>query len=179
MPLLLPGLLAGAITAFSAALGEFGAVITFVSNIPGKPAPCRSHCIPLYRNPAASTPRRGSRRFPLVLGLADLLLSEWFATTAAAPPGPLMLRRRLRPHKSEPCAWRSGSIADSRRGRAVRTVRLRQKLDDQHHRRPAGPRIAAAGARRDRAVRRGRRSTWPPNSADRLRLSRRQAVPAS
>src|SRR5580693_3033175 len=36
LPLILPGLLAGAITAFSAALGEFGAVITFVSNIPGE-----------------------------------------------------------------------------------------------------------------------------------------------
>ena len=33
---MLPGVLAGAITAFSAALGEFGAVITFVSNIPGE-----------------------------------------------------------------------------------------------------------------------------------------------
>src|SRR5580700_8742441 len=35
LPLMLPGVLAGAITAFSAALGEFSAVITFVSNIPG------------------------------------------------------------------------------------------------------------------------------------------------
>jgi molybdate transport system permease protein len=36
MPLILPGILAGAVTAFSAGLGEFGAVITFVSNIPGE-----------------------------------------------------------------------------------------------------------------------------------------------
>src|SRR5215475_5013840 len=35
LPLMLPGILAGAVTAFSASLGEFGAVITFVSNIPG------------------------------------------------------------------------------------------------------------------------------------------------
>ena len=36
LPLMLPGVLAGAVTAFAAGLGEFGAVITFVSNIPGE-----------------------------------------------------------------------------------------------------------------------------------------------
>src|SRR4029453_18562342 len=36
LPLMLPGIPAGAVTAFSAGLGEFGAVITFVSNIPGE-----------------------------------------------------------------------------------------------------------------------------------------------
>jgi molybdate transport system permease protein len=35
LPLALPGILAGAITGFAAALGEFGAVITFAANIPG------------------------------------------------------------------------------------------------------------------------------------------------
>jgi molybdate transport system permease protein len=36
LPLALPGIVAGAITAFSASLGEFGAIITFVSSIPGE-----------------------------------------------------------------------------------------------------------------------------------------------
>jgi len=36
LPLALPGVVAGLITAFSASLGEFGAIITFVSNIPGE-----------------------------------------------------------------------------------------------------------------------------------------------
>jgi len=36
LPLALPGLVSGAITAFAASLGEFGAIITFVSNIPGE-----------------------------------------------------------------------------------------------------------------------------------------------
>ena len=36
LPLALPGIISGAITAFAAALGEFGAIITFVSNIPGE-----------------------------------------------------------------------------------------------------------------------------------------------
>jgi molybdate transport system permease protein len=36
LPLALPGILAGAILGFAKALGEFGATITFVSNIPGQ-----------------------------------------------------------------------------------------------------------------------------------------------
>jgi len=36
IPLAWPGILSGAITAFAASLGEFGAIITFVSNIPGE-----------------------------------------------------------------------------------------------------------------------------------------------
>jgi molybdate transport system permease protein len=36
LPLILPGILAGMILAFARALGEFGATITFVSNIPGE-----------------------------------------------------------------------------------------------------------------------------------------------
>jgi molybdate transport system permease protein len=36
LPLALPGIVSGAITAFAASLGEFGAIITFVSNIPGE-----------------------------------------------------------------------------------------------------------------------------------------------
>lgn len=36
LPLALPGIVAGSITAFAASLGEFGAIITFVSNIPGE-----------------------------------------------------------------------------------------------------------------------------------------------
>ncbi|MFA7434175.1 MAG: molybdate ABC transporter permease subunit [Gemmobacter sp.] len=36
LPLILPGVVAGAILAFAKAMGEFGATITFVSNIPGQ-----------------------------------------------------------------------------------------------------------------------------------------------
>jgi molybdate transport system permease protein len=79
LPLMLPGVLAGAITAFSAALGEFGAVITFVSNIPGE-----TRTLPLALYTALQTPGGDSEAARLailscVLGLAGLLLSEWFA----------------------------------------------------------------------------------------------------
>lgn len=36
LPLMLPGILAGAVTAFAASLGEFGAVITFAGSVPGE-----------------------------------------------------------------------------------------------------------------------------------------------
>jgi molybdate transport system permease protein len=79
LPLMLPGVLAGAITAFSAALGEFGAVITFVSNIPGE-----TRTLPLALYSALQTPGGDSEAARLAilscaLGLGGLLLSEWFA----------------------------------------------------------------------------------------------------
>src|ERR1700690_4406592 len=79
LPLMLPGVLAGAITAFSAALGEFGAVITFVSNIPGE-----TRTLPLALYTALQTPDGDTEAarlacISLILGLSGLLLSEWFA----------------------------------------------------------------------------------------------------
>jgi molybdate transport system permease protein len=79
LPLMLPGILAGAITAFAAALGEFGAVITFVSNIPGE-----TRTLPLALYTALQTPNgdAAAARLAVIsisLGMAGLLLSEWFA----------------------------------------------------------------------------------------------------
>jgi molybdate transport system permease protein len=51
LPLALPGIVAGAITAFAASLGEFGAIITFVSNIPGE-----TRTLPLAIYAALQTP---------------------------------------------------------------------------------------------------------------------------
>ena len=79
LPLMLPGVLAGAITAFSAALGEFGAVITFVSNIPGE---TRTLPLALYtalQTPGGDTAAARLACISLILGLSGLLLSEWFA----------------------------------------------------------------------------------------------------
>jgi molybdate transport system permease protein len=79
LPLMMPGVLAGAVTAFSAALGEFGAVITFVSNIPGE-----TRTLPLALYSALQTPNGDLAAarlagISLALGLAGLLLSEFFA----------------------------------------------------------------------------------------------------
>jgi molybdate transport system permease protein len=79
LPLMLPGVLAGAVTAFAAGLGEFGAVITFVSNIPGEP-----RTLPLALYTAIQTPNGDAIALRLailsfVLGLTGLILSELLA----------------------------------------------------------------------------------------------------
>jgi molybdate transport system permease protein len=79
LPLMLPGVLAGAVTAFAAGLGEFGAVITFVSNIPGE-----TRTLPLALYTAIQTPNGDAIALRLailsfVLGLTGLILSELLA----------------------------------------------------------------------------------------------------
>jgi molybdate transport system permease protein len=76
LPLALPGILAGAITAFAAALGEFGAIITFVSNIPGE-----TRTLPLAIYTAIQTPggEMAAARLAglsIALALAGLVLAE-------------------------------------------------------------------------------------------------------
>ena len=77
LPLMLPGILAGAVTAFAAGLGEFGAVITFASNIPGV-----TRTLPLALYTAMQSPDGDALALRLALlsfalGLAGLLVSEW------------------------------------------------------------------------------------------------------
>jgi molybdate transport system permease protein len=79
LPLMLPGILAGTVTAFSAALGEFGAVITFVSNIPGE---TRTLPLALYtalQQPGGEHAAARLASLSVALGLAGLLLSELLA----------------------------------------------------------------------------------------------------
>jgi molybdate transport system permease protein len=79
LPLIAPGVLAGAVTAFAAGLGEFGAVITFAANIPGE-----TRTLPLALYTALQTPDGDAlaARLALIsflLGLAGLLASELIA----------------------------------------------------------------------------------------------------
>lgn len=76
LPLILPGIIAGAITAFAASLGEFGAIITFVSNIPGE-----TQTLPLAIYSAIQTPGNEAAAarlagLSIALALAGLVLSE-------------------------------------------------------------------------------------------------------
>lgn len=76
LPLIAPGILSGAITAFAAGLGEFGAVITFASNIPGA-----TQTLPLAIYSATQTPGGeavAARLAAVSLGLAlgGLLLAD-------------------------------------------------------------------------------------------------------
>ena len=79
LPLMAPGILAGAVTAFAAGLGEVGAVITFASNIPGE-----TQTLPLAIYAATQTPggEGMAARLAFVsfaLAVAGLLLAEVIA----------------------------------------------------------------------------------------------------
>ncbi|WP_201305884.1 molybdate ABC transporter permease subunit [Roseomonas harenae] len=77
LPLIAPGILSGAITAFAAGLGEFGAVITFASNIPGE-----TQTLPLAIYSATQTPGGEATAAKLAaisftLAVTGLLLAEF------------------------------------------------------------------------------------------------------
>ena len=79
LPLALPGVLTGSLLAFARALGEFGATITFVSNIPGE-----TRTLPLAIYTATQVPGGDAQALRLsvvsvLLSLAALALSEWLA----------------------------------------------------------------------------------------------------
>lgn len=88
LPLMLPGILAGAVTAFAASLGEFGAVITFVSNIPGE---TRTLPLALYtalQMPGSEAVAARLAALSFGLGLAGLVLAELLARRVRALLGP-------------------------------------------------------------------------------------------
>ena len=79
LPLMAPGVLAGAVTAFVASLGEFGAVITFAGNVPGA---TRTLPIALYSALQAPDGGAAATRIALisfVLGVGGLFASELLA----------------------------------------------------------------------------------------------------
>ncbi len=84
LPLIFPGLLAGFVLSFARSLGEFGATITFVSNIPGE-----TRTLPLAVYGYTQTPggEAAALRLALVsvaLAFAALFVSEWLARRARA-----------------------------------------------------------------------------------------------
>ncbi|RNF35791.1 molybdate ABC transporter permease subunit [Paracoccus methylarcula] len=83
LPLILPGILAGTVLGFAKAFGEFGATITFVSNIPGQ-----TQTLPLAIYTFLQVPGGEASALRLVLvavaiATGALLLSEWLARAVA------------------------------------------------------------------------------------------------
>lgn len=77
LPMMLPGILSGAMMSFAASLGEFGATITFASNIEGE-----TRTLPLAIYTATQTPDGDAIALRLVglsmaLAVAAITLSEW------------------------------------------------------------------------------------------------------
>ena len=83
LPLILPGIIAGAILAFAKAMGEFGATITFVSNIPGETQTIPSAIYAFLQVPGGDADAFRLVVVSVVLAMGALVLSEWFARRAA------------------------------------------------------------------------------------------------
>lgn len=83
LPLVLPGILAGAILAFAKAMGEFGATITFVSNIPGQTQTLPTAIYAFLQTPGGEASALRLVAIAVVVSMAALLLSEIVARRVA------------------------------------------------------------------------------------------------
>lgn len=77
LPLASPGILVGAIVAFAACLGEFGAVITFAASIPGETRTLPLAIFAALQVPGGEATAAKLSAVSLTLALTGLLLSEW------------------------------------------------------------------------------------------------------
>jgi len=84
LPLALPGIIAGMVLAFARALGEFGATITFVSNIPGETQTISAAIYSLTQVPGGDAVALNLVIVAIIISFAALLASEWLARRAAA-----------------------------------------------------------------------------------------------
>jgi molybdate transport system permease protein len=83
LPLILPGIIAGGILGFAKAMGEFGATITFVSNIPGETRTVPSAIYAFLQVPGGESSAMRLVVVSVVVAMGALLLSEWLARRAA------------------------------------------------------------------------------------------------
>jgi len=83
LPLILPGVIAGAILGFAKAMGEFGATITFVSNIPGQTQTLPSAIYTFLQVPGGDAAALRLVAVSVVVAMAALAVSEILARRAA------------------------------------------------------------------------------------------------
>ena len=83
LPLILPGVIAGSIIAFAKAMGEFGATITFVSNIPGQTQTLPTAIYSELQVPGGEAMAARLVIVAIVIALAALLASEWLGRAVA------------------------------------------------------------------------------------------------
>lgn len=87
LPLILPGIVAGAILAFAKAMGEFGATITFVSNIPGETQTLPSAIYAFLQVPGGEAQAGRLVLVAVAIAMTALLLSEWIGRAVARRVG--------------------------------------------------------------------------------------------
>lgn len=83
LPLMMPGVIAGAILAFAKAIGEFGATITFVSNIPGQTQTVPSAIYAFLQVPGGEAAAGRLVMVAIAIAMAALLMSEFLARRVA------------------------------------------------------------------------------------------------
>lgn len=77
LPLMAPGLLSGAVLGFAASLGEFGATITFVSNVPGQTQTLPLAIYSALQQPGGDAAAARLVALSVLLALAALALAQW------------------------------------------------------------------------------------------------------
>jgi molybdate transport system permease protein len=87
LPMALPGIVAGAILAFAKAMGEFGATITFVSNIPGQTRTIPSAIYAFLQVPGGEGSAMKLVIVSVVVAMGALMLSELVGRRVAARVG--------------------------------------------------------------------------------------------
>ncbi|WP_417678888.1 molybdate ABC transporter permease subunit [Pseudodonghicola sp.] len=83
LPLILPGVIAGAILGFAKAMGEFGATITFVSNIPGQTQTLPSAIYTFLQVPGGEVQAMRLVLVSVIVAMGALAISEVLARRAA------------------------------------------------------------------------------------------------
>jgi molybdate transport system permease protein len=83
LPLILPGIIAGVILAFAKAMGEFGATITFVSNIPGQTQTLPSAIYAFLQVPGGEGQAARLVAVAVAVAMLALLASEWVSRAVA------------------------------------------------------------------------------------------------
>jgi len=84
LPLALPGIIAGMVLCFAKALGEFGATITFVSNIPGETQTISAAIYTYTQVPGGDASALRLVVVAILISFAALLASEFLARRAGA-----------------------------------------------------------------------------------------------
>lgn len=82
LPLALPGLLTGSVLAFARALSEFGATITFASNIPGETRTLPLALYTLIQTPGKEAAAARLCAISIAIAMLSLIASEWLARRA-------------------------------------------------------------------------------------------------
>src|SRR5262249_43498216 len=83
LPLIVPGIIAGMVLAFAKAMGEFGATITFVSNIPGETQTLPTAIYTFIQVPGGDFQALRLTLISIAIALSAIIASEYLAERAA------------------------------------------------------------------------------------------------